>query len=51
MTVRPDAMKTVKKSIKKPKLALGFTYVADRYDDDAKKAATAPLPFNDAQPA
>ena len=38
------------KTTKKPKLALGFTFVADRYDDDTKKAETAPLAFNDAKP-
>ena len=35
----------IKSIIKKPKLALGFTFVPDRYDDDAKKAANAPSAF------
>ena len=30
---------------KKPKLALGFTFVPDRYDDDTKKVANAPSAF------
>ena len=30
---------------KKPKLKLGFTYNEERYDDDPKIAAAAPLAF------